>query len=228
MTPFHWGYEVKQGGGFFNNLFTHMLSQIEWMTGERGCAVQGEVRRLLTHAPVGDPIHDVREGGKYAVAPQAAAHKNWRPIDADQACTVLAHLHLPAGPRASLCFQASGRAMNRQPNYIAFYGSTGTLQITTVDSYWPTQIHHYSYATQQWRKRPVPQAIVAALPTVDARVEPHWVFVQRDWNQFSREFVADVRGEGYRGYPTFHDGWRACQIIEVIRATVVAGSRLRR
>ena len=32
-----------------------------------------------------------------------------------------------------------------------------------------------------------------------------------------REFVADVRGEGYSGYPTFHDGWVANTIIDIVR-----------
>ena len=38
-----------------------------------------------------------------------------------------------------------------------------------------------------------------------------------DWD-LMREFVADVRGEGYTGYPTFHDGWVANVIIDIVRS----------
>jgi hypothetical protein len=41
--------------------------------------------------------------------------------------------------------------------------------------------------------------------------------LQRCWNQFFREFVADVKGEGYAGYPTFHDGYTAAAVIDVAR-----------
>ncbi len=41
------------------------------------------------------------------------------------------------------------------------------------------------------------------------------VFVQQQWNQFCREFVTDVRGEGYAGYPTFQDGWVAAEVIDI-------------
>ena len=32
-----------------------------------------------------------------------------------------------------------------------------------------------------------------------------------------REFVADIRAEGYSGYPTFHDGCVAMEIIGAAR-----------
>ena len=42
--------------------------------------------------------------------------------------------------------------------------------------------------------------------------------VQSAWHQFVGEFVADVRGEGYSGYPTFRDGWVANTIIDSVRS----------
>jgi hypothetical protein len=44
--------------------------------------------------------------------------------------------------------------------------------------------------------------------------------VQRDWNQLFREFVADIRGEGYSGYPTFRHGSTACEVIDIVRHDV--------
>jgi len=42
--------------------------------------------------------------------------------------------------------------------------------------------------------------------------------VQSAWHQFISEFVANVRGEGYSGYPTFYDGWVANTIIDSVRS----------
>lgn len=41
--------------------------------------------------------------------------------------------------------------------------------------------------------------------------------VQSAWHQLVREFVVDVRREGYSGYPTFYDGWIANTIIDIVR-----------
>jgi hypothetical protein len=41
--------------------------------------------------------------------------------------------------------------------------------------------------------------------------------LQRCWNQFFREFLADVNGEGYKGNPTFDDGYTAATVIDVVR-----------
>jgi hypothetical protein len=62
-----------------------------------------------------------------------------------------------------------------------------------------------------WEERAVPSAIIAALPDIQDDT-------QRNWTQLAREFVADIRGEGYSGYQTLCDGWIFQQVIEAIRA----------
>jgi hypothetical protein len=47
---------------------------------------------------------------------------------------------------------------------------------------------------QEWEEVPIEGAITAGLPQASNPL-------QRCWNQFFREFVADVKGEGYMGYP---------------------------
>jgi hypothetical protein len=42
--------------------------------------------------------------------------------------------------------------------------------------------------------------------------------VQRDWNALVREFVADIRGEGYSGYPTFQEGRQHNAIFDSVRS----------
>ena len=97
----------------------------------------------------------------------------------------------------------------QHPNYIAFHGMEDTLYLTG-SALWPNQIQHFSQQRQEWENLPVPQEIIASLPQIEDGA-------QRDWNQLFREFVADVRGEGYTGYPTFYDGWVCAEIMEIVR-----------
>jgi hypothetical protein len=63
---------------------------------------------------------------------------------------------------------------------------------------------------QGWEEVPIAEAITAGLPQASNPL-------QRCWNQFFREFVADVKGEGYAGYPTFYDGYTAAAVIDIAR-----------
>jgi hypothetical protein len=38
------------------------------------------------------------------------------------------------------------------------------------------------------------------------------------WTQLAREFVADIRGEGFSGYQTARDGWIFQEVVEAVRA----------
>jgi hypothetical protein len=119
---------------------------------------------------------------------------------------------MPEGHTASVLVQTSFVATSQQPTSIAFYGTEGTLQLSAEGlALWPSHIHHYSREQEAWDELPVPQEFADALPKVE---DP----VQRDWNQLFAEFVADVRGEGYAGYPTFHDGWVANEVIDIVRS----------
>ena len=64
---------------------------------------------------------------------------------------------------------------------------------------------------QAWTAVPIAPEITAALP-------PAADLVQRCWNQFFREFVADVRDGDNCGYPTFADGCTAVAIMDIVRA----------
>ncbi|UCH27873.1 MAG: hypothetical protein JSV66_09615 [Trueperaceae bacterium] len=57
----------------------------------------------------------------------------------------------------------------------------------------------------------MPQQFIDALPKREDAVF-------RDWNQLFREFVADVRGEGFAGHLTLRDGWVDNEIIDVVRS----------
>jgi hypothetical protein len=61
-----------------------------------------------------------------------------------------------------------------------------------------------------WEEVPISQEVITRLPQTPDHI-------QRCWNQFFREFMADVNGEGYTGYPTFRDGYTAVAITDIAR-----------
>jgi predicted dehydrogenase len=210
LLPYSWVHELSLGGGGLNNAFTHQLGQVLHMTGGRVLSAAGEARRLIDRAPVGASIHDFRDLWSTAIDREQAEEGEWGEVDADFGYTVMVQLEMPDGYTASVLFHTSLMAPKQHPNYLAFYGTEGTLQLSAIDAFWPNRIHHYSRGREAWEEMPVPQELIDALP----HIEDH---AQRDWNQLFREFVADIRGDGYAGYPTFHDGWVAAEVIEIVR-----------
>lgn len=205
--PYFWFFQLDQGGGCLYQIFTHMLSQMRRATGGDVRAVAGEARRLVQRAPVGPPLHDWRDFLSATVAPEQAEAGEWREVDADTGFTVLTRLEMPDGSNASGVFQMSWRSVSQLSNHLTFFGTAGTLQLTGTG--WPEQIRHYNHERKSWQEMPVPEPLLGAAVQMEERD-------QVQWNQFYREFVADIRGEGSAGYPTFHDGWIANQIIDIV------------
>ena len=209
LMPFHWFHQLSQGGGWLYNAFTHELGQVLAMTGGKVLTATGEARRLIDRAPIGPTLHDFRDFFDVVVDPEQAEAGEWGEVDADTAFTVMTQLQLPDSHTTSALFKTSGMSVSQHPNYAAFYGSKGTLYLS--GSVWASEhIQHYDQESQEWRDITVPKEVIKSLPQVEDRV-------QGGWNQLFLEFVADVRGEGHAGYPTFHDGWVAAEVIEIVR-----------
>jgi predicted dehydrogenase len=175
LLPYSWFHSLALGGGALNNVLTHKLGQVLYITGGKVTAVAGEARRFLERAPVGEPIHDFRTFFGQQVQPDETTE--WRAVDADLAYTVLAQLELPDGTQASGLFKCSGMAACRNPGYLAFYGERGTLHLSGPMA--PDHIEHFDPATGAWQELSVPPEVIASLPQLDDAV-------QRDWNQLFR------------------------------------------
>ncbi len=208
LSPYSWYFQLSQGGGALYNDFPHFLGQILFMTGATLQTVSGTARRLIDRVPVGPPIHDLRLGF-VPLHPKQAEAGAWQAVDADMGYTILARLQLPDGGTAEVLFQASEMATGRYPNSLAFYGSKGSLQLGGY--FFSETIEHFDRTQQHWQEIQIPDEVSRLLAWTE---DP----VQSAWHQFIREFVADVRGEGYSGYPTFHDGWVANTIIDSVRS----------
>ena len=210
LIPYSWVHRLQDGGGNLNNLFTHQLQQVLLMTAGQVRAATGEARILHAKAPIGRAIHDFRDVFEAMLTPEEAAAAEWRETDADQAYTVVVQLQLADGAVANVLFRNSGVDMPPQPSSVTFFGTEGMLRLS--GPFWPDgTIEHFAPTRGAWTELVLPQAVVDTLPPVDDAA-------QRQWNQFYREFVADVRGEGYAGYPTFRDGWVAVEVTDIARS----------
>lgn len=208
LSPSSWFFQLDQGGGALYNDFTHFLGQVLFMTGGKLQAVSGTARRLLDQVPVGPVIHDLRLGF-VPLDPKQAESGAWQTVDADLGYTILGRLQLPADGTADVLFQASEMAAGNYPNALTFYGTKGALHL--AGPFFSETIEHFDRAEQRWQEVQIPDEVNEALAWTE---DP----VQSAWHQLMREFVADVRGEGYTGYPTFHDGWLANAIIDGVRS----------
>ena len=207
--PYCWVHRLELGGGMLNNLFTHHLAQVLYVTQGTVHAVAGEARALGDQAPVGPTIHDFRQLFALAGTWDPEQATEWRTADADMAYTVIAEIRLGDGNLANALFRASVLGSTPQPEFLVFHGEAGSLYMRGV---WveDDRIQRLMVGQQDWEEVPIAEAITAGLPQASNPL-------QRCWNQFFREFVADVKGEGYAGYPTFHDGYAAAAVIDVAR-----------
>jgi hypothetical protein len=133
-------------------------------------------------------------------------------VDVDFGFDVLLQLRLPAGHTATARFTLIEGSRSPHPNYVAVHGSAGTLLLSAAPgALWPDgTLQRFDAADGRWEEVPIPLSVVAALPTVEDAV-------QQQWHQFFAEVAADVRGEGYRGYPTFREGWMAVEVMDIAR-----------
>lgn len=206
MAPYSWFHNLELGGGMMNNVLTHKLSQICRITGGRIVSATGSAQRLFEKAPVGKSFHDFRETFGLVMSPEQVSE--WREVTADMAYTTLLSVQMPDGSEASALCKATILANARHGDHMAFYGDQGILHLSGPWRH--TKIEHFAFATNEWQELSVPDRISASLPQHDN-------FVQRDWNQLCREFVADIRGSGATTYPTFYDGWIHNQVFDAVR-----------
>ena len=204
-------HRQDEGGGMLNNAFTHHLAQIMQVTDGVVMAVAGQAHHLIERVPVGATFHDMRDIFTNIPTQEQAAAGEWRAVDADFGCTVMLQMRMPQGNTANALCHASGTSTSAHSEDFAFYGVKGTLFLTNTNGV--ERIQHFDKAHPEWQDISVPQTIIDCLPQI---ANP----VQRNWNQFFKEFVSDVRGEGYVGYPTFRDGWIASEVIDIVHGGI--------
>ncbi|RME71312.1 MAG: gfo/Idh/MocA family oxidoreductase [Chloroflexi bacterium] len=210
LIPFGWSHRLDQGGGRLNNNFTHKLSIVLHVLDGIITAVNGETRNDLPRAPVVSGVHDFRERRKFAPKSADEPGIRWETADAEWSYTVMARITSPTDRYrpVSALFKHSGLHPRFTDDYIAVYGDEAAIYIKGHYAQGPL---YRCPRGGEWQEIPLPAHITQSLPDIADDT-------QRNWTQLTREFVADIRGQGRTVYQTFKDGWIYQEVIEAVRS----------
>ena len=208
-----WNSLVASGGGVLHQGLPHYLALFEAIAGGPAVRVAGDARVLVRRAPV-VPQQYGADGRKLKGSPLAAmseaerAQLEWRECDADNAFSVLLALAGAEGEVHATLLASRGFQVPGEPNRLRLYGDKGTLVADgTLFSFEVSR----TADGKSSEPLPVPQRLKDELPAVGDGV-------QNKWCRLALDFVAHVRGEAFRPYLTFYDGWRYQLAIDAVRA----------
>ncbi len=206
--PFGWSHRKEQGGGRLNNNFTHKLSIVTSVVGEKILAISGEVRDDLRKAPIVKGVHNFKTRRDHIPKDLEDPSLEWGESNVEWSYTVLAKLQSDYAPRpVSVLFKHGGLHPRFKEDHIVFYGSKGAIYITGHYGSGPLFYHG---ADKQWTELALPEDIAANIPAVEGDTE-------RNWRYLIREFVKDINGEDVPHYQTFKEGSLYQTLIDIIR-----------
>ena len=219
--PYGWPHRLADGGGRLNNNFTHKLAIAESVCRGVTLAVAGETRNDLKRAPIVPFPHDFRDWTQALVPPEQARAAAWGEVDSDWSYTVLARIGAPdSDPEdaVSVTFRHSCLRKGKHPDYVAFYGRTGTIHVD--QAYCQGDVHLWREGEDGFSVVAMRPDILAALPAVERQPHWHesWMVPARAWNALARDFVAAIEARPHAPFFTLADGWRHQETIDAVRA----------
>ena len=206
--PFGWSHRREEGGGRLNNNFTHKLSIVTSVIGEKILSVMGEVRDDMGQAPIVEGVHNFKSRREHIPDDLNDPSLKWGTSNVEWSYNVTAKLKSPfAKNPVTALFKHGGLHPRFHEDYIAFYGSKGTIYIK--GHYGSGPLYLYG-ANKAWEEIKLPADIAADVPDVEGDTE-------RNWRYLIREFVKDIKGETVLPYQTFKEGAQYQQLIDLIR-----------
>ncbi|WP_427451842.1 Gfo/Idh/MocA family protein [Litorimonas sp. WD9-15] len=206
--PFGWSHRREDGGGRLNNNFTHKMSIVTSVVGEKILSVMGEVRDDMGKAPVVRGVHNFKTRREHIPDDLNDPSLEWGVSNVEWSYNVTAKIESPFAKKpVSVLFKHGGLHPRFHEDYIAFYGSTGAIYIQ--GHYGSGPLYLYG-ADRTWNEVELPADIAADVPDVDGDTE-------RNWGYLIREFVKDIKGQSVLPYQTFKDGAQYQQLIDIIR-----------
>lgn len=206
--PFGWSHSKADGGGRLNNNFTHTLSIVASVVGEKILSVIGDVRDDLGRAPMVQGVHNFMTRRDFIPKDLTDPALKWGESDVEWSYTVQAQLesNLATKP-VSVLFKHGGLVPRFHEDHIVFYGSKGAIYIK--GHYGSRELYHYG-SSKTWQEIPTPKAIQDTIPDVTGETE-------QCWHYLVKEFVKDISGGTVPPYPTFKEGSQYQQLIDIIR-----------
>lgn len=206
--PFGWSHRAEDGGGRLNNNFTHKLSIVTSVVGEKILSVMGSVRDDMGKAPIVKGVHNFKTRRDHIPDDLSDPLLKWGESNVEWSYTVAAELESPfAAKPVSVLFKHGGLHPRFNDDYIAFYGSKGTLYIKGHYGSGPLYLYGEN---KRWDEVSLPDDIAASIPDADGDTE-------RNWRCLIREFVKDIQGQPFEPYQTFKEGSQYQRLIDIIR-----------
>ena len=206
--PFGWSHRQEAGGGRLNNNFTHKISIVTAVLGDKILAISGEVRDDLGKAPIVKGVHNFKTRREHIPKDLNDPNLEWGESNVEWTYTVMAKVESSMAKRpVSVLFKHGGLNPRFNEDHIVFYGSEGAIYIKGHYGHGPL----YSWSNdKEWKEIPTPQTILEGLPKIEGDTE-------RNWECLAREFVKDIKGESFSPYQTFREGALYQQLIDIIR-----------
>ena len=206
--PFGWSHRKEDGGGRLNNNFTHSLSIVASVVGEKILRIIGDVRDDLGRAPIVEGVHIFITGRDFIPNDLDDPSLKWGTSNVEWSYTVQAQIESSIATKpVSVLIKHGGLVPRFHGDHIVFYGTEGAIYLK--GHYGSGQLYLYGKG-KDWEELPMPKAIADTIPDVMGETE-------QCWHYLVREFVCDIEGETVNPYPTFREGSQYQQIINLIR-----------
>lgn len=206
--PFGWSHRKEDGGGRLNNNFTHKISIVTSVIGEKVLSISGEVRDDMGKAPIVKGVHNFKTRRDFIPKDLGDPSLEWGESNVEWTYTVLAQLESPmASKPVSVLFKHGGLNPRFNEDHIVFYGTKGAIYIKGHYGMGPLYVWGEH---KTWQELSLPQDIADDQPNVEGDTE-------RNWQCLAREFVKDIKGEPFAPYQTFKEGSFYQQLIDLIR-----------
>ncbi|NNC99791.1 MAG: Gfo/Idh/MocA family oxidoreductase, partial [Gammaproteobacteria bacterium] len=167
--PFGWSHRREDGGGRLNNNFTHMLSIVTSVVGEKILSIMGEVRDDLGKAPIVDGVHNFKSRREHIPEDLDDPSLHWGESNVEWTYTVLAQLDSEYAKKpVSVLFKHGGLNPRFNEDHIVFYGSKGAIYIKGHYGGGPLYLNEGGggFDGGEWREQPLPAEIAADVPDV--------------------------------------------------------------
>lgn len=207
--PLGWSHRIDQGGGRLNNNFTHLLSIMTHVLGEKILAVNGEVRNDMKRAPIVKGVHNFTERRNFIPDDINDPDLEWGDVDAEWSYTVLAQLESELAPESpvSVVFRHGGLLPRFTDDHLVFYGSEGAL---FIKGHYGSGPMYRMKNGGEWEELTLPASFTDNQPDIEDDT-------LRNWTILADQFVRDIEGRPFESYQTFKDGWKYQEIIDIIR-----------
>lgn len=211
--PFGWSHRQEDGGGRLNNNFTHMMSIVTSVVGEKILSIMGEVRDDLGRAPIVEGVHNFKTRRDFIPEDINDPSLKWGESNVEWSYNVLAQLESEFAQKpVSVMFKHGGLHPRFNEDHIVFYGSKGAIYIKGHYGAGPLYLYGESNGgdAKEWLEQPLPNDIAENVPNVEGDTE-------RNWRYLTREMISDIEGKDVTPYQTFKEGSQYQQLIDLIR-----------